>query len=337
LGVTTLNNAATVYGPLTANNNLNVSGVTTLSNAATVYGPLTANSNLNVSGVTTLSNAATVYGPLTANSNLTVNTTISASNITACNLVYSGNGQRGDVIVTIPNQLQSDWSQSNTSTVDFIKNKPTIKNTQWLDTSNGIYYTSNVGIGTNNLQSKFQIAGDEYIISSNVDIYTSIELPPPKATNWVYVGNQYYSSITNESCRFGDFGAGTYYTWASDNSDTSKLFKSKLTAPLERQVDGQNVYYYHSSYQWAQNTERNDFYIVLSSPVAIVPTGFSIVPTQFCWGIPHKFTNTEGVLGGVLELLGLIKIFTSPTSVPWMNRTFLSIAGATDMIDSYST
>jgi microcystin-dependent protein len=169
-----------------------------------------------------------------------------------------------------------------------------LDNKPWVysgdNSSNIIYNGGNVGIGTTNPAYQFQISSDEHVINQNVEIYTNVELPPPKLQYWSFANNQYYREISNESCRLGDYGSGTYYTWASDNSDTSKLFTYKLVSPNTRLDANQQVQHYRSIKQWAQNVEHNDFYIVLSSPNAIVPTGFNIVPTHEAWNSPFKFT-----------------------------------------------
>ena len=66
--------------------------------------------------------------------------------------VQSVNGQTGNVSLTIPPvQIQSDWNQSNTASLDYIKNKPTIPTVNYpvtsVNTKTGAVVLSNTDVG----------------------------------------------------------------------------------------------------------------------------------------------------------------------------------------------
>lgn len=61
---------------------------------------------------------------------------VTASQAASSSPVQSVNGQVGNVSITIPAaQIQSDWNQANTASLDYIKNKPTIPTLNYTVTS----------------------------------------------------------------------------------------------------------------------------------------------------------------------------------------------------------
>lgn len=65
--------------------------------------------------------------------------------------VLSVNGQFGDVTISTPTQVQSDWNQATTSALDYIKNKPTIPAVNYpvvsVNTKTGDVILSNTDVG----------------------------------------------------------------------------------------------------------------------------------------------------------------------------------------------
>lgn len=65
--------------------------------------------------------------------------------------VQSVNGQTGNVSLNIPAQIQSDWGQTNTTSADYIKNKPTIPTVSYpvssVNTKTGSVVLTNADVG----------------------------------------------------------------------------------------------------------------------------------------------------------------------------------------------
>lgn len=100
--------------------------------------------------------ASIPYATLTGTPTIPTNTnqlTNGSGFITAAQApVQSVNGQTGVVTLTIPAaQIQSDWNQANTSSLDYIKNKPTIPTVNYpvtsVNTKTGAVVLTNTDVG----------------------------------------------------------------------------------------------------------------------------------------------------------------------------------------------
>jgi len=149
---------------------------------------------------------------------------------------------------TIPAaQIQSDWNQANTGSLDYIRNKPTIptKTSDLTNDSGFINSSSNLlprawflSYGTT-IQSQFNVSSITYNGASGTTAYyyTITFTNPMPNTNYTFVGTVGRSSsrvgvVGSVSIAYTDNGAPPYTNYPSLKTVTQLQISSNLSSPF---------------------------------------------------------------------------------------------------------
>lgn len=128
-----------------------------------------------VTGTTFISTVATGTAPLFLSSTTAV-TNLNADLLDGQHGSYYLNYANLTGAPTIPAaQIQSDWNQTNSNQVDFIKNKPTVPIATWSTSGCNIYYTNgNVGVGTDRPVAALHSYGDSLFVTEKKELRSQI-------------------------------------------------------------------------------------------------------------------------------------------------------------------